>query len=509
MMNNQNDQNNMNNQNGYQQGGYPQQGGYQQDSYPQNGGYQQNGYQQGYNYYDDSEGTSNYVNMYSDPERPTKKNGGKGFLKVVAAVAALAIVSVSSIEVYKLFGKDSRTADWGSSSASSELTAEVAETEAQTEAATSGESSSAAAAVAGGSKGAWITMAAPEGSLTIPEIVNKALPSVVGISSTFEVSTNDMSGSYWGFNFYGGNNYGSQKQKFTATGTGIVMSEDGYIITNAHCIYDSDSSYKAGKAVAVSVVMGDENETEYEAQIVGYDVQTDLAVLKIDATGLTPAEFGSSDDLQVGEMVVAIGNPLGFELFGTTTCGIVSALNRNVTIDEREMTLIQTDAAINSGNSGGPLLNGYGQVVGINSAKMSSSYSSLASGSASVEGLCFAIPISSAKDIINDLINNGYVTGRPQLGITGADITEADSQRFGLPQGVYVYSVADDSAAAEAGIRQGDVITEICGTTITTMDELNEVKNEHTAGETITLKIYRSGETFETNLTLHEAQQTN
>lgn len=505
-MNNQNDQNNMNPQNGYPQD-YGQQGGYPQNDY---NGYPQNSYQQGYgqqdpqytNYYQEQDGTSNYVNMYSDPERPAKKSGGKTFLKVVAAVAALAIVSVSSVELYKLFGKDSRTANWTSSASSEQSQDADKATEAATEAAKTAEKNGpeASTAVGGGSKSAWINMAAPADALTIPEIVNKALPSVVGISSTFEAQTSDI-GSYWGFNFYGGGGYGGQKQQFTATGTGIIMSEDGYVITNAHCIYDNESQYKAGKAISVSVVMGDENETEYEAQVVGYDIQTDLAVLKIDATGLTPAEFGNSDDLQVGEMVVAIGNPLGFELFGTTTCGIVSALNRNVTIEDREMTLIQTDAAINSGNSGGPLLNGYGQVIGINSAKMSNNYSS-----ASVEGLGFAIPISSAKDIINDLIGSGYVTGRPQLGISGADVTEADAQRFNIPQGVYVLNVAEDSAAAAAGLRQGDIITEIEGQTITSMDELNEIKNQHNAGETISLKVYRSGEFYETELTLQEVQ---
>ena len=260
-----------------------------------------------------------------------------------------------------------------------------------------------------------------------------------------------------------------QTQEITATGSGIVMSSDGYIITNAHVIYDTESDYQMGKATSVSVVMGENHDQEYEAEIVGYDVQTDLAVLKIDAEGLTPAEFGNSDDLNVGELVVAIGNPLGFELYGTTTCGIVSAVNREVQLEDRTMTLIQTDAAINSGNSGGMLLNAYGQVVGINSMKMGSSY-----GSASVEGLGFAIPISDAKEIINSLINNGYVTGRPQLGITGVTVSESDAQRFNLPQGVYVYGVAENSAAAKAGLQQGDIITAIDGVEVTTMEELSE-----------------------------------
>ena len=446
-----------------------------------------------------------YVQYYTDPAQPKKSGkGGRTFLKVLAGVAALAIVSVSSVEMYKLFGANDRS--W-SSTANSEITASLTDDDGGRKSADTdgddddtGNAGTASAASSGGSA-AWISMAAPEGALTIPEIVDKALPSVVGISSTFEYTSSG--GSYWGFGFYGfdnGSTDGDTRQ-ITGTGTGIVMSEDGYIITNAHCIYD-DSEYQCGKAVAVSVVMGDEDETEYEAQIVGYDRETDLAVLKINATGLTPAEFGDSDALSVGELVVAIGNPLGFELFGTTTCGIVSALNRNVTINEKEMTLIQTDAAINQGNSGGPLLNAYGQVIGINSAKMSSSY-----GSAGVEGLGFAIPISDAKDIIESLINNGYVTGRPQLGIAGVDVTESDAQRFSMPQGVYVYSVTAGSAAEEAGLHQGDVITAVEGQEIQTTDELNEIKNKYNAGDTITLTVYRSGETLELPLTLQEVQQ--
>ena len=446
---------------------------------------------------------TSYVNLYSDPNQPPKKpSGGKTFLKVVAAVAALAIVSVSSVEMYKLFGKEN-TARELSSSAEQEKT--ITETKAVTakdeEAGTTEAATEAATTAAANSSASWLSMAAPADALTIPEIVEKALPSAVGISSTFEY-TSSGGGSYWGFNFY--DNYGGQgsTQQFQATGSGIVMSEDGYIITNAHVIYDDESQYQAGKATAVSVVMGDENKTEYEAEIVGYDLQTDLAVLKIDAHGLTAAEFGDSNELKVGELVVAIGNPLGFELYGTTTCGIVSALNRQVTINEKEMTLIQTDAAINSGNSGGPLLNAYGQVIGINSAKMGSTY-----GSASVEGLGFAIPISDAKDIVDSLINNGYVTGRPQFGITGVTVTEADADRFNLPQGVYVYAVGDGSAAALAGMRQGDIITAIDGKSITTMDELNEIKNQHNAGDTVSLTISRSGETIEVHVTLQEVKQ--
>ena len=453
------------------------------------------------NFYDAPD--SNYVNFNSDSNQHKNNGGGKKFLKFVAGVAALAIVSVSSIEIYKMFGKGS--SDWTSSESDASITHEASsltDSDISSSQASSSSSSSSSASV--NSTANWINMAAPENALSIPEIVEKAVPSVVGISATFEYTAPTQ--SYWGFGFY---NYGSgdtngQKQKITGTGTGIVMTEDGYIITNAHCVYDNESDYKAGKAVSVSVVMADDAETEYEAQIVGYDLETDLAVLKIDATGLTPAEFGNSDDLRVGELVIAIGNPLGFELQNTVTCGIVSALDREVTINEKDMTLIQTDAAINSGNSGGPLLNGYGQVVGINSAKMSSTY-----GSASVEGLGFSIPISDAKEILEDLINNGYVTGRPQFGITGVTVSEADASHYNMPQGVYVYGVTEGSAAYEAGIRQGDVITAVEGTEITDMDSLNTIKNQYNAGDTITITIFRAGEKMDVSLTLQEVRQEN
>ncbi len=420
-----------------------------------------------------------------------KNNRTHTIMKFSAALAAMAIVSGTSIEMYQLFGESLNTVtEWN---ASAEATAAVQDKEIN----------AASTASAKASNVSWVDLASPSDALTIPEIVEKALPSAVGISSTFTYTSQNSGMNYFGYDFDG--MYGNaqpQSQEVTATGSGIVMSSNGYIITNAHVIYDTESEYNMGKATSVSVVMGEDHDEEYEAEIVGYDLQTDLAVLKIDADDLTPAEFGNSDDLQVGELVVAIGNPLGFELYGTTTCGIVSAKNREVQLEDRTMTLIQTDAAINSGNSGGMLLNAYGQVVGINSMKMGSSY-----GSASVEGLGFAIPISDAKEIITSLINNGYVTGRPQLGITGVTVTESDAERFSLPQGVYVYGVSEDSAAEQAGLQQGDIITAIDGVEITTMEELNEQKNQHKAGETVTLRISRSGETLNIQMTLQEVQQ--
>lgn len=331
----------------------------------------------------------------------------------------------------------------------------------------------------------------------LPDIVDEIMPSVVGISSLFEVQYN-MTNSFspWGWGFQSE----PQIREGVGTGTGIVMTEDGYIVTNAHVIYmESTDEYTAGEAKEVSVLFN--NEEEYEAKIVAFDVETDLAVLKIDATGFTPATFGNSDELRVGELVIAVGNPLGFELFGTVTSGIVSARDREIAINDRQMTLIQTDTAINEGNSGGPLLNSCGQVVGINSAKMSSSY-----GSASVEGLGFAIPINKAKEIIDDLVNYKHVKGRPQIGISAVNIDEVYSSYLGLPMGIYVRTVAEGSAAEAAGIKIGDIIIGINDEAVTTMEELNSIKNKFKAGDTVTLKVHREGQDIDIDLILHEAQ---
>ena len=236
-----------------------------------------------------------------------------------------------------------------------------------------------------------------------------------------------------------------------------------------------------------------------------YDQEADIAVLKIDADGLTAAEFGDSSTLQVGEMVVAIGNPLGLEFQNTVTCGIISALNRQVTINDNTMTLIQTDTAINNGNSGGPLINSSGQVIGINSAKMSSTYST---NGASIEGIGFAIPMTEAREIIDDLINYGYVTGRPQLGITCQNVPENISQTYNIPVGAYIISVTDGGAADQAGLQPADVITGIQGETITTIEELNAIKNEYNAGDTITLTVMRNGQELTVDVTLEEVQAT-
>ncbi len=278
------------------------------------------------------------------------------------------------------------------------------------------------------------------------------------------------------------------------TGSGVIMSADGYIITNNHVVVDENTGVQQDK---ITVYMSD--GTSFPAEVIGLDEQTDLAVLKIDPAGttLTPAEFGDSNSLLVGEEVYAIGSPGGLDLANTITGGHISALNRDITIDDRVMSLIQTDAAINPGNSGGALINKYGQVIGITSAKLGISY---------YEGLGFAIPMDTVKPIVDELIQNGYIAGRPQIGISGQNVSEQQSAAYGIPQGVRVINVDSRSNAAAAGVQANDIITGINGTEVTDMDGVNAVKDELSAGDKITLTLYRmsTGKTFTVSFALND-----
>ncbi len=327
------------------------------------------------------------------------------------------------------------------------------------------------------------------------DIVDKLLPSVIGIESKFKVTGMPNNGGFF-FGFGGGNSQPSDYTA-TATGTGVVITEDGYIVTNAHVIYDSENG--GGKAESVSVILHDDKKCD--AEIIGYDTDCDIAVLKIDEKGLTAAEFGDSDSLRLGESVIAIGNPLGFELKDTVTGGMISGLDRNITINDKAMTLIQTDAAINSGNSGGPLINKYGQVIGINSSKMSSSYSM---SGASIEGIGFAIPSNAVSSIVDDIMKYGYVTGKPQLGISCQDVTETISEMYDMPVGVYVIAVSEGSAADKAGLQKGDIITAVDGDEVKSTEELNAKKNKHSAGDEVVLTFVRDGEEEKVTVTLDE-----
>ena len=275
----------------------------------------------------------------------------------------------------------------------------------------------------------------------------------------------------------------------TGSGSGVIMSKDGYIITNNHVVDGAQS---------VSVQLSD--GTSLDAEIIGTDEQTDLAVIKVTPTSdLTAAEFGDSDELEPGEYAYAIGSPGGVQFANTITGGRISAINRDLTVNDRVMTLIQTDASINNGNSGGALINKYGQVVGITSAKLSGN----AFGSATVDGMGFAIPINIAKDIVDELIQNGYVSGRPSIGITGQNVESAD----GKVSGVQVYSIDSRAKAASEGLQVGDVITAVDGTPTPDMDKVNELKQDKKAGDKLTLSVYRisTGKTLNITITLTDS----
>ena len=289
-----------------------------------------------------------------------------------------------------------------------------------------------------------------DGALSLQEIYKKCIGSVVSITAS--------------------------AQSGKSSGTGIVLSADGYLITNHHVIENA-------QVIAVQT----SDDRQFQASIIGSDEASDLAVLKVDATDLQPAEFGDSGKLAVGDRVVAIGDPLGAQLRGTMTSGIVSAINRDLEVNDRTMTLIQTDAALNNGNSGGPLINCYGQVIGINTMKLRSYYSTTA------EGLGFAIPMAVAKPILEELMENGYVAGRPAIGISYDTLPLAFRIYYDLPEGVYISAVYDGSDAQAKGVAAGDIITAVNGTRVTSIDELNRVKNQFTAGDSITLTLYNGG----------------
>lgn len=362
------------------------------------------------------------------------------------------------------------------------------------------------------------TSSSSGGALTTEQIFEKVSPSVVSVHSEFD------NGS--------------------STGTGIIMSSDGYIITNAHVVQTDTQEYVQGSgknsgssgysngyyfnpydfffgggngysggtyqtvtknANTVTIYLSnDDTETEYTAEIIGADADSDLAVLKIDAENLCAAEFGNSDELIMGSKAVAIGYPMGLGL--STSEGIISGLNRELSVEltsggSASMTLIQTDAAINPGNSGGPLINEYGQVVGITSSKLASS---------SIEGLGFAIPITDAMPLINDLMNQGYVSNHtPQLGITGSNLTSALIRYYKLPvdSGVMVLSVAEGSGAAEAGLSEGDIIIAADGKPVENMDDLTAAKNGKEVGDTITLTLARQDGNEEVTVTLTEINE--
>jgi serine protease Do len=451
-------------------------------------------------------------NGYYHDEEPDNKPKKRTGLKIVASLVAMTIVSASSIGVY-------RTVIEGNNS-NREISQSEEENSDKSESSKADSTEAKETTTISNMNSIDINESSTDMKvLTTEEVVKKVMPAVVGIKSEFVAEQQQNSGNNYGgyddfggfggfggfgdiFGFgdsFGGGNYGGQTQPENAigTGTGVVFDETGYIVTNAHVIYDSQSGL--GLADEIQVLVNDET---YTAGVIGYDVDCDLAVLKISADGLVAAEFGDSDKLNLGEDVTAIGNPLGLDLMNTVTKGIVSGLNRNVTINDKSMSLIQTDTAINEGNSGGPLINKYGQVIGINSSKMSSS----GLGSASIEGICFAIPSNKVSDVVDDFLNYGFVKGKPQLGISCRDVTEDVSELYDMPLGVYIVEVTEGGAAEAAGLKKSDIIIAVDDVKVKTSSELTAQKNLHKAGDEIKVTFMRNGEKMTVTLILGEAE---
>lgn len=398
--------------------------------------------------------------MAYPPPKPRKPR--KLALKIAAAVMACLVVSAGSIGAYSALVKNGilqGPTDNASSNGDS-----------GTNGTSSGNSTN---------KGDLLKPVANTGEeLTLQEIAKKVIPSVVCIQNY------QYSQSQGGFGYGYGQSGNKGTLREAGEGSGIIATSDGYIITNAHVVDGAD---------ALKVVLHD--GTTYDAKLIGSDTLSDLALLKIEASDLTAAEFGDSGALEVAEQVMAVGNPGGMSFQSSVTIGYISGLNRQVTSEDgTTMNFIQTDAAINPGNSGGALVNMYGQVIGINTAKISNT---------NYEGLGFAIPISDARSIINSLKENGKVQ-RPALGITGAFIDETEAVYYNMAPGMYVQSVTN-TVLAQAGLKQGDVITAINETKVTASGTISSVIKDMQPGDTVTLEVSRKGETFTISAPLVES----
>ena len=304
-----------------------------------------------------------------------------------------------------------------------------------------------------------------EGGMSWQAIYDKNIPSVVSISV--------------------------EREGNTATGNGVILTQDGYIVTNSHILTD---------AREITVLLSDNRSLS--AWIVGNDTVSDLAVLDIEASGLTPAEFGDSEALRVGDAVAAIGDPLGPDLRGTFTDGIISAINRDVNFHGRTMTLLQTNATMNNGNSGGPLVNCYGQVIGINTMKVSAF-----TDAAPVEGLCFSIPSTTVKDVVDQLIRQGYVSGRPTLGLEGEFVSKFDQYYYGVPAGLYITYVMPGSDADIMDVLTGDILISLNGIPVSSQEVLEDTIYGMNVGDTVEAVLYRGGIQYQVSLVLTESKQ--
>ena len=402
--------------------------------------------------------------FYYSPKKP-KASKGKKILTTVVAILSVIAIGTTSVVGYTLITGNNPVSKSNSVSANSSSKDDGKSSDASADDSSSEVDRSNLPTIA--------QLSTPKDAMPIPDIVTKVSPSVVGISSILSNGT--------------------------ATGTGIVMSEDGYIITNAHVIEGAKSvSVLLPKSYA-SDSNAKEEDLTLKATVVGKDTQTDIAVLKITAKSkLTACEFGKSSEIRVGEVSIVIGNPLGFSLANSVTSGIISAKDRVLQIQDRTMTLIQTDASINNGNSGGPLINAYGQVIGITSAKVSNTYG---------EGLGFAIPIDEAMPIIQSLMKDGFVK-RPSLGVAGRNVSATYAEYYNIPRGYQVVTVTKGSGAEKGGVKAGDIIIGINDTSITSISELNAVKNKCKIGDTVKLTVYRDGKMVDLKVQLDESKST-
>ena len=429
-------------------------GQYSYNPYNRNGGYQNDSYNSNQNRQEYHWSFEDYEAAGRKPKKEKTKKRGTVLAVVGTLLAICFIIGVFCLAgygIYSLWTYDSVTEPVPPSAEISDNSAPVAGITIKDHPAEEENSVSA------------------DGKLSTVDIAKKVRPSVVGISQYSATDTFSPSGE----------------------GSGIILNSEGYIVTNAHVVEGS---------VGINVEL-DNGET-YAAKLIGLDKKTDLAVLKIEANNLVAAEFGNSEAMQVGEKVIAIGNPGGSTLAGSVTQGIISAVDRSLKSDGYSNKFLQTDAAINPGNSGGALVNEYGQVVGINSAKIAA---------VEYEGIGFSIPINEAKPIIDDIIANGYVTGRCKIGISGNEINEALSQINAIPKGIYIQYVDPTSDIAGKNVTRGDILIGIDGTTIETFDDVSEFLKTKRPGDTVTLKIYRSargmmdsGNTFEVKIVLME-----
>ena len=425
---------------------------------------------------DDSNGSEgyrpnpSYDSGYNQNQNHNKKNNGIGGRMIALLVAVALVASIGGSALTSVINNISRKNEEANNAKAAETmssqTVEPAQDaqDAATEDTQSGytiEKSQLPTSLSSNDTGK---------SLSPKEVYAMNVNACVGIAT--QITTN-----VWG-----------QVASASASGSGFILTSDGYVVTNNHVVEGATS-------VTVKLYNGE----EYDAEIIGTDEMNDVALLKIDATGLQAVTIGDSDQIEVGEEVIAIGNPLG-ELTFTMTAGVVSALDREINTDGKPINMLQTDVAINSGNSGGPLFDMNGNVIGITSAK----YSGSTSSGASIEGISFAIPINDALRVIYDLQQYGHVTGRAYLGVTVKDLDSSTGATYGLPTGPMIRSVEEGGCAQKAGLQQGDIIIGFNGAEISSYTDLVAALNKCRAGDTATIKVYRAGAEVEASVTLDE-----